>query len=69
MERQPVDSSSIASVGYSPDSETLEIEFKNQTIYEYYNVPQVIYDQLMETASVGAYFSASIRNVFANSRV
>ena len=31
MERQPVDSSSIASVGYSPDSETLEIRFKNQT--------------------------------------
>jgi hypothetical protein len=69
MERQTVDSSSIASVGYSSDSETLEIEFKNQTIYEYYNVPQVIYDQLMGSGSLGKYFSANIRNVFANSRV
>jgi KTSC domain len=69
MERQAVDSSSIASIGYSPGSETLEIEFKNQTIYEYYNVPQVIYDQLMEALSVGSYFSANIRNAFANSRV
>jgi hypothetical protein len=69
MERQAVDSSSIASIGYSPESETLEIEFKNQTIYEYYNVPQVIYDQFMEASSQGVYFSANIRNVFANSRV
>lgn len=69
MERQDVDSSSLASVGYSPESETLEIEFKNQTIYEYYNVPQVIYDQLIAASSVGVYFNANIRNVFANSRV
>jgi KTSC domain len=69
MERQAVDSSSLASVGYSPDSETLEVEFKNQTIYEYFNVPQIIYDQLMEAPSVGVYFSANIRNVFACSRV
>ena len=69
MERQPVESSSLASVGYSPDSEILEVEFKNGTIYEYYNVPQVIYDQLMEAPSAGQYFSFNIRNVFANSRV
>jgi hypothetical protein len=69
MERQAVDSSSIASIGYSPESETLEVEFKNQTIYEYYNVPQVIYDQLMGASSHGVYFSANIRNAFANSRV
>lgn len=69
MERQAVDSSSIASIGYSPDSETLEVEFKNQTIYEYYNVPQVIFDQLMAAPSIGSYFSTNIRNIFANSRV
>jgi hypothetical protein len=69
MERQPVSSTSLASVGYDPESEKLEIEFRNQTIYEYYNVPQVIYDQLMAASSHGAYFSANIRNVFANSRV
>jgi hypothetical protein len=69
MERQAVSSSSLASIGYDPQSEKLEIEFKNQTIYEYYNVPQVIYDQLMAAPSHGSYFSANIRNVFANSRV
>jgi len=69
MERQIVESTSIASVGYSAESETLEIEFKNQTIYEYYNVPLIIYEQLMASSSLGQYFSANIRNVFANSRV
>ena len=35
MEREPVSSSSLVSVGYNPDSETLEVEFKNSGVYEY----------------------------------
>jgi hypothetical protein len=59
MNRQPVSSSNLASIGYDPQSEKLEVEFINQTIYEYYNVPQVIYDQLMAASSHGVYFNAN----------
>ncbi|MDA9499550.1 KTSC domain containing protein [Bradyrhizobium sp. CCBAU 11357] len=68
MERQAVASSHIASIGYSPGSEILEVEFRNGTIYEYYNVPEVIYEQLMNASSIGQFFNANIRNAFANQR-
>ena len=48
MERMPVQSSNLSSIGYDSGSETLEIEFLNGSIYEYRNVPQVIYDALMK---------------------
>ncbi len=49
---EPVSSSNLVSVGYNPDSETLEIEFKSTGIYEYYNVPQFMYERLMQAGLV-----------------
>jgi hypothetical protein len=69
MDRQPVSSSNLASVGYNPGTETLEVEFKNGHIYEYYNLPQVMFDQLMQAPSIGKFFNANIRNAYACSRV
>lgn len=67
MERELVSSSTIVSIGY--EGETLEVEFKNGTVYQYYNVPEVIHSQLMESNSKGAYLNENIRNAFAYSRV
>lgn len=65
MERQPVSSSSLASVGYDPNSETLEIEFAaSGKVYEYYNVPQFMYERLLEASSIGQFFNAEIRNAY-----
>jgi len=65
MERQAVNSSNLASVGYNPDSETLEIEFlKTGKVYEYYNVPQFMYDRLMAAPSHGVFFNAEIKNAY-----
>ncbi|WP_105372135.1 KTSC domain-containing protein [Neorhizobium huautlense] len=65
MERQPVSSSSLASVGYDPGSETLEVEFvATGKVYEYYNVPQFIYERLVEASSIGQFFNAEIRNAY-----
>lgn len=69
MDRQPVSSSNLASVGYNSAAESLEIEFKNGLVYEYYNVPQFIYDQLMQAPSHGIYFNANIKNSYACSRL
>ena len=41
MERQYVSSSNIASIGYDPDNQVLEIEFLSGAVYQYYDVPQV----------------------------
>ena len=70
MERQPVSSSSLASVGYNANSETLEVEFVSTgKVYEYYNVPQFMYDRLMEAPSIGQFFNAEIRNTYSFSPV
>jgi hypothetical protein len=69
MDRQPVTSSNLASVGYNANAETLEVEFKNGHIYEYYNLPQFMFDQLMQAPSIGTFFNANIRNVYACSRL
>lgn len=55
-----VDSSNIYSVEYDPDTENLLIEFKNNAIYLYKNVPSFVYDDLMESSSKGKYFKEYI---------
>lgn len=69
MERYSVASSNIASVGYDADAETLEIEFLNGSIYQYYNVPEFMYDQLMQEPSKGKFLNIYIKNAYPYSRV
>jgi hypothetical protein len=69
MEREPVSSSNVISVGYDGSSETLEIEFMNGTIYQYYNIPELVHQQLMESGSKGQFVNTYIRNHYPYSRV
>ena len=39
MNRYPINSANIVSVGYDEVNEVLEIEFKLKIIHQYYNVP------------------------------
>ena len=57
MERQYVSSSNIGSIGYDPENMILEIEFLNGSVYQYYDVPQSIYEGLMAADSHGKYLS------------
>lgn len=68
MNRQSVDSSQIASVGYDQDTEELEIEFHNGSLYVYKNVPFNEFQSLMDAESVGKYFSSNIKNKYQWSR-
>jgi len=66
MERQSVSSSNIASVGYNADTSILEVEFlKTGKVYEYYNVPQFMFDRMMEAPSIGVFFNLEIKKDFA----
>ncbi|MFO0986551.1 MAG: KTSC domain-containing protein [Alphaproteobacteria bacterium] len=66
MDRLPVNSSSLASVGYDPASATLEIEFKSGKIYQYFDVPEHEHQALMQASSQGSYFAKHIRNNYRN---
>ena len=69
MERIPVQSSNLATIGYDSETETLEITFLKSGIYEYRNVPQIIYDELMNSPSHGSYFSREIKNTYPCERI
>jgi hypothetical protein len=62
MEREPVNSSAIASVGYDSASDTLEIEFTSGQIYQFSGVADQVHADLMGADSIGGYFSAHIRH-------
>lgn len=69
MERTPVKSSNIASVGYETDSQTLEIEFNNGTVYQYFDVNEQVFNELKGASSVGGYLASHIKGVYRYSRV
>ncbi|NUL44592.1 KTSC domain-containing protein [Cellulosimicrobium funkei] len=64
MTREPVTSSNLSSVGYDEVSQTLEVEFTNGSIYQYFDVPASEHIELMRSESVGAYFSVNIRSAY-----
>lgn len=69
MDRQLVASTNIASVGYDAPSETLEVEFSNGAVYQYYNVGADLYEQFMQAASKGQFLNTYIKNAYPYSRV
>ena len=69
MRKQSVASTNLASVGYDEETRTLEVEFLNRRIYQYYGVPHDVHDQLMQAPSKGQFFNAHIRDSYPFSRV
>lgn len=66
IKRTKVKSSSIVSLGYCPDSKTLEVEFypnknKIKPIWQYTPVEPSQFEALKNASSIGSYFAAEIR--------
>lgn len=74
IERKPVDSSQIHSVGYDPTTKMMEIQFKSRPagtpgpVYSYENVEQSVADGFFREKdddgkkwSVGRYFGATLK--------
>ncbi len=62
MQRLPVKSSTIVSIGYSEG--VLEIEFKRNAVYQYLEVPNEIFVGLRDAISAGKYFDQKIKGRF-----
>lgn len=69
MLRIPVVSSNLRSVGYDPQTQTLEIEFRQNTVYQYYKVPETVFQELMNAPSHGKYFSKWIKKTYSYRRI
>jgi hypothetical protein len=69
MRRRLVNSSSLRSVGYDSRSRTLEIEFHHTGVYQYYDVPKAVLEEMLAQNSLGAYFNTRIRDIYRCARV
>lgn len=69
MERQPVASSNITSIGYDASAMILEVEFHNGRVYQYMNVPQEVHAQMMNAPSKGQFLNYQILPVYPAVRI
>ena len=67
--RQRVQSSALASIGYSKRLHILEIEFVNGAIYRYFEVAPSIYQELIAAESKARYYDTSIKGNYRSLRV
>ena len=65
VEMQYVQSSHVECIGYDADAMELHVRFlKNAALYVYLGVPQTLYEQMLNAASVGEFLNAEIKNVY-----
>ena len=69
MDRNMVASSNVAAIGYDSPTQTLEVEFVNGSVYQYYNVPEQMHKKIMSAPSKGRFLNTYIRDSYPHSRV
>lgn len=69
MKGETVKSSNLKSVGYDRFTQTLEIAFNRGGVYQYSQVPENVYDGLMNAPSYGGYFNRHIKSKYPTKRV
>lgn len=69
MNRVPVVSSTVSSVGYDAATQTLEVEFGSGIIYQYFEVPEAVHQQLLQAASVGQFLNGNIKGSYRYARL
>lgn len=69
MTKISVSSSNLESVGYISETALLEIDFKDGSSYQYFDVPQFEYDNLMAADSKGSYANQNIYTKYRSQRI
>jgi predicted phage-related endonuclease len=66
---QPVRSGQIKAVGYHDGMRVLAVEFNSGGSYRYDGVPPDEFSKLLQSSSIGSYFTTNIRGKFASRKV
>ena len=62
-------SSNLARYKYDDKARVLTVEFKNGGTYNYYDVPQGVFEQMKAAQSKGEFLARSIKGAFRYARV
>lgn len=68
VERTPVKSSNVNSVGYDADGKTLHVEYKDGSVYHYHDVDKDVHEQLVSSRSVGGFIHANIKGSYKHTK-
>jgi len=60
MQRQPVQSRALRSIGYDAETEELQIEFQSGSVYAYQGVPRSVHEWLMRIPNKGVFVTRQI---------
>jgi hypothetical protein len=69
MNVQQVASSTISALGYDDALSTLEVHFTSGAVYQYFDVPRQVYDDLVNSPSKGQYLNVNIKNFYRYMRL
>jgi len=69
MDRTPVSSSNVSSIGYDSQAAFLEVEFTSGDVYQYFEVPEYLYKQLMNTSSHGQFLNDYIKHSYRYQKI
>jgi hypothetical protein len=62
-------SSNVARISYEEKSSTLEVEFHNGSIYQYYDVPEQIWEAFKAADSKGQFIHQNLKGQYRYARV
>jgi hypothetical protein len=63
------ESSNIAQFAYDDASQVLKVEFKNGSVYDYFDVPQHVFEGMRYAPSKGQYLAQEIKGRYRYARV
>jgi len=61
MQRTPIGSSQIRSLGYDDATKQLDVEYTNHSVYRYRGVPPAVYQALMTALAEGSQLAAQLQ--------
>jgi hypothetical protein len=68
MNRVALDSSSILGAGYDEATNTMEVEFRGGSVYQYFDVPAATFQGLLQAPSAGRFHAEQVKGVFRYGR-
>jgi len=60
----PVDSAGLMAIGYDNAELVLQVFFRDESSYQYLNVPAEVFQRFKEATSKGTFFNQFIRGAF-----
>lgn len=69
VDMTPVRSSNIRAIGYDEETATLVVQFLDGSVYNYYEVDEEVYHQMLIAPSKGKFLWREVRDVYEYERV